>query len=62
MESVISTLKGQLGIEHPGAHEPDGLFARVAQRLLALNTVIWHNWNIAAPCKRSLIAYDHVRA
>jgi len=62
VESAISTLKGQLGIEHPGAHEPDGLFARVAQRLLALNTVIWHNWNIAAPRGRSLIAYDHVRA
>lgn len=62
VESVISTLKGQLGIEHPGAHEPDGLFARLAQRLLALNTVIWHNWNIGAPHKRSLIAYDHVPA
>jgi hypothetical protein len=60
VESVIGTLKGQLGIEHPGAHEPDGLFARVIQRLLALNTVIWHNWKIGALHKRSLIAYDHV--
>ena len=28
--------------------------------LLALNAVIWHNWLIGAPVKRSLIAYDHV--
>jgi len=28
-------------------------------RLLALNAAIWHNWQIGAPVKRSLIAYDH---
>jgi len=38
---------------------PAGLWARVVQRLLALNTAIWHNWQIGAPVKRSLIAYDH---
>ncbi|MBR7828973.1 IS982 family transposase [Actinospica sp. MGRD01-02] len=59
VESVIESLKGQLGIEHPGAHQPDGLFTRVIQRLLALNTAIWHNWRIGAAHKRSLIAYDH---
>lgn len=59
VESVIDTLKGQLGIEHPGAHEPSGLFARVVQRILALNTAVWHNWITGAPIKRSLIAYDH---
>ena len=59
VESVIDTLKGQLGIEHPGAHEPSGLFARVVQRILALNTAVWHNWITGAPVKRSLIAYDH---
>jgi hypothetical protein len=59
VESVIQSLKGQLGIEHPGAHEPDGLFTRVIQRLLALNTAIWHNWQVGAAHKRSLIAYDH---
>jgi hypothetical protein len=59
VESVIESLKGQLGIEHPGAHKPDGLFTRVVQRLLALNTAIWHNWAIGADRKRSLIAYDH---
>jgi hypothetical protein len=59
VESVIQTLKGQLGIEHPGAHEPSGLFARVVQRILALNAAIWHNWTTGAPAKRSLTAYDH---
>jgi hypothetical protein len=39
---------------------PAGLWARIVQRLLALNAAIWHNWLIGAPVKRSLIAYDHV--
>jgi hypothetical protein len=38
---------------------PAGLWARIVQRLLALNAAIWHNWQIGAPVKRSLIAYDH---
>jgi hypothetical protein len=59
VESVIETLKGQLGIEHPGAHEPTGLFARVVQRILALNAAVWHNWITGAHIKRSLTAYDH---
>jgi hypothetical protein len=59
VESVIETLKGQLGIEHPGAHEPAGLFARVVQRILALNAAVWHNWITGAPLKRSTTAYDH---
>jgi hypothetical protein len=29
------------------------------QRLLALNGAIWHNWQIGAPAKRSLIADGH---
>jgi hypothetical protein len=29
------------------------------QCLLPLNAAIWHNWQIGAPVKRSLIAYDH---
>jgi hypothetical protein len=37
------------------------IWARIIQRLLALNACIWHNWQIGAPVKRSLIAYDHVR-
>jgi hypothetical protein len=59
VESVIDTLKDQLGIEHPGAHEPRGLYARVVQRILALNAAVWHNWTTDPPIKRSLIAYDH---
>jgi hypothetical protein len=31
----------------------------VGQRLLAMAACIWHNWQISAEDKRSLIAYDH---
>jgi Transposase DDE domain len=59
VEAIIWTLKSQLGLERHGGRVPAGLWARVVQRLLALNAVIWHNWQIGAPVKRSLIAYDH---
>ena len=36
-----------------------GVYARIAQRLLAMAATIWHNWATAEPVKRSLIAYDH---
>ena len=42
-----------------GATGPAGPWARISQRLLALNTVIWLNWQIGAPVKRFLIRYDH---
>jgi hypothetical protein len=58
IESVNDTLKGQLDLEHHGGRTAAGVFARVAQRLLALAAAIWHNWAIDAPVKRSLIAYD----
>ena len=60
VEAIIWTLKNQLGLERHGGRVPAGLWARVVQRLLALNACIWHNWMIGAPVKRSLIAYDHV--
>jgi Transposase DDE domain len=60
VEAVIWTLKNQLGLERHGGRVPAGLWARIMQRLLALNACIWHNWQIGAPIKRSLIAYDHV--
>jgi hypothetical protein len=60
VEAVIWTLKNQLGLERHGGRIPAGLWARTVQRLLALNAVIWHNWLIDAPVKRSLTAYDHV--
>ena len=59
VEAIIWTLKNQLGLEHHGGRVPAGLWARIVQRLLALNAAIWHNWQIGAPVKRSLIAYDH---
>ncbi len=59
VEAIIWTLKNQLGLERHGGRVPAGLWARVVQRLLALNAAIWHNWQTGAPVKRSLIAYDH---
>ena len=59
IESIFNTAKRQLSLEHHGARTPAGVLARVGQRLLALAAVIWHNWTIDAPIKRSLIAYDH---
>lgn len=59
IESIINTAKRQLSLEQHGARTPHGVLARVAQRMLALAATIWHNWDIDAPVKRSLIAYDH---
>lgn len=59
VEAIIWTLKNQLGVERHGGRVPAGLWARITQRLLALNAAIWFNWQIGAPVKRSLTAYDH---
>jgi Transposase DDE domain len=59
IESIIDTLKDQLGLERHGAHTPQGLWVRVAQRLLALAAGIWFNWQLGVADKRSLVAYDH---
>ena len=59
IEAIFDTLKGQLSLEEHGGRTLDGVFVRIAQRLLALAAAIWHNWQINAPVKRSLIAYDH---
>jgi hypothetical protein len=59
IESIINTLKNQLGLERHGAHTPQGLWVRVAQRLLALAAGIWFNWQLDVADKRSLVAYDH---
>lgn len=59
IEAIFDTLKGQLDLEAHGGRTLAGVYTRVAQRLLALTTAIWHNWTIDAPVKRSLIAYDH---
>ena len=59
IESVNQSLKGQLDLERHGARTLEGVFTRVAARLLALATGIWHNWTTDQTSKRSLIAYDH---
>lgn len=59
IESVNQTLKGHLDLEEHGARTPQGVFTRVAQRILTLATGIWHNWTTGITRKRSLIAYDH---
>lgn len=59
IESVNQTLKGQLSLEDHGGRTLAGVFARVAQRLLAMAAGIWLNWQTGITSKRSLIAYDH---
>jgi Transposase DDE domain len=59
IEAIFDTLKGQLSLEQHGSRTRGGIYARVGQRLLAMAACIWHNTNIGAPSKRSLIAYDH---
>jgi hypothetical protein len=58
IEGIIDTLKDQLGLERHGAHTPQGLWVRIAQRLLALAAGIWFNWQLGVAHKRSLVAYD----
>jgi hypothetical protein len=59
IEAIIDTLKAQLGLERHGAHTIQGVWTRVAQRLLGLAAGVWFNWRLDAPVKRSLLAYDH---
>jgi hypothetical protein len=59
IESTFNTLKDQLGLERHRGRTLAGVYVRVAQRLLALAAAIWWNWQIGAPDKRSLVAYDH---
>jgi hypothetical protein len=59
IEAIIDTLKDQLSLERHGAHSIQGVWIRVAQRLLALAASVWFNWQLDAPLKRSLVAYDH---
>jgi hypothetical protein len=59
IESTFDTLKDQLGLERHRGRTLAGVYVRIAQRLLALATAIWWNWEIGAADKRSLVAYDH---
>lgn len=46
IESINDTLKGQLSLEHHGAHIPAGVWARICQRILALAAGVWHSWTL----------------
>ena len=59
IESVINTLKDQLGLEQHRGRTLGGVFVRVGQRLLALAAAVWFNWQLGVADKRSLLAYDH---
>ena len=59
IESVNDTLKVQLDLEQHGGRTTEGLYARIAQRLLAMGAAIWHNWAAGAPAKRSLTTFDN---
>ena len=59
IESVNDTLKGQLDLEDHGGRTIEGVSVRIAQRILAMTTAIWHNHHTGQPIIRSLTAYDH---
>jgi Transposase DDE domain len=60
IESINQTFKAQLDLERHGGRKPEGVCARVLQRILALTAAIWHNETSNHPGPaRSLIAYDH---
>jgi Transposase DDE domain len=64
IESIYQTTKSQLSLELHGGHIPDGVWARVCQRILALAAGVWHSWHlwehglIDAP-GRHFTHYDH---
>ncbi|WP_425824874.1 IS982 family transposase [Streptomyces fractus] len=59
IESVNDTLKGQLDLEQHGGRTFEGVAVRIAQRILAMASAIWHNHKTGAPVLRSLTAFDH---
>jgi hypothetical protein len=40
---VNDTLKGQLDLERHGGRTTEGLYAPIAQRLLAMAAAVWHD-------------------
>ena len=46
IESIINTAKSQLSLELHGGHTPEGVWARVCQRVLALAAGVWHSWQL----------------
>jgi Transposase DDE domain len=64
IESVYQTAKSQLSLERHGGHIPEGVWARVCLRVLALAAGVWHSWQLyeagLAPAPgRHFINYDH---
>ena len=55
----VTDFKGQLDLERHGGRTPAGVYARVAQRLLAMAAAIWHNGATRTTGLRSLTDYDH---
>jgi hypothetical protein len=64
IESIYNTTKSQLSLEDHGGHIPEGVWARICQRVLALAAGVWHSWllweagQIDAP-GRHFTVYDH---
>ena len=58
IESIVNSLKDQLRLEHHLAKTPDGLWARIAARVLALCAAIHLNWQLGTPT-RALTLYGH---
>ncbi len=55
----LQQVKDQLSLERHGGRTHVGVFARIAQRLLALAACIGHNWSAKTTGLRSLTGYDH---
>ena len=58
IESVVQTLKEQLRLERHLARTPEGLFARVVARILALCAAIHLNWRTGGR-PRELVGYRY---
>lgn len=58
IESIVQSFKDQLRLERHLAKTPEGLWARVAARVLALCAAIHLNWQLGEP-SRSLAVYGY---
>jgi hypothetical protein len=58
IESIVNSFKDQLRLEDHPAKTPDGLWARIAARVLALCAAIHLTWQTGAP-SRALTVYAH---
>jgi Transposase DDE domain len=64
IESIYQTTKSQLSLEDHGGHMPDGVWARVCQRVLTLAAGVWHSWllwehRLTDTPGRHFTNYDH---